>query len=114
MKIYSPCTTRYASRWDHGWKMEDKARFVSVLYSTRIKQGQTGWNCVNWLQEALQGFQNDWKAMGKGVLEWTRVGDRAMEYCRRKKNEHRFDGQGSYDPGKAPTYDLVEGKEMIV
>ena len=35
-----------------------------------------------------------------------RVRDGAMNYCQRKKDQHRFDGQGSYD--------LIEGKETIV
>ncbi|KAF7509587.1 hypothetical protein GJ744_007625 [Endocarpon pusillum] len=52
--------------------------------------------------------------MGTSVLEWESVRDEAMKYCQRKQDQHRFDGQGLYDSSKAPTYDLVEGKETIV
>jgi len=36
-----------------------------------------------------------------------------MEYCQKKKDQHRFDALGDFDTGKAPTYDLIEGKEAI-
>ncbi|OAL52616.1 hypothetical protein IQ07DRAFT_620193 [Pyrenochaeta sp. DS3sAY3a] len=71
-------------------KVEDRNRCVA------------GWNCVGWVQEALQS-----------VTEWTEVRIAAMEYCSRKKDEHRFDGQGTYDMTKAPRYDLVERTEKI-
>lgn len=95
-------------------KVEDKARLVSVLRNTPIRQGQPGWNCVIWVKEVLEGLKADGKAMGTSVLEWESVRDEAMKYCQRKQDQHRFDGQGSYDSSKAPTYDLVEGKETIV
>jgi hypothetical protein len=95
-------------------KVEDKVRLVSVLRNTPIRQGQPGWNCVIWVKEVLEGLKADGKAMGTSVLEWESVRDEAMKYCQRKQDQHRFDGQGSYDLNKAPTYDLVEGKEMVV
>lgn len=95
-------------------KVKDKARLVGVLRNTRIRQGQPGWNCVIWVKEVLEGLKADGKAMGTCVLEWERVRDDAIAYCERKKDEHRFDGQGSYDSTKIPTYDLIERKEMVV
>jgi hypothetical protein len=94
-------------------KVEDKARLVHVLRNTPIRQGQPGWNCVIWVKEVLEGLKAGGKAMGTSVLEWERVRDGAMNYCQRKKDQHRFDGQGSYDSSKVPTYDLIEGKETI-
>ena len=94
-------------------KAKDKARLVSVLRNTPTRQGQPGWNCVIWVKEVLEGLKADGKAMGTSVLEWETVRDEAMKYCQRKRDQHRFDGQGSYDSNKAPTYDLVEGKETI-
>jgi hypothetical protein len=94
-------------------KVEKKDRFVSIVRSTPIRQGVVGWNCVGWVQEALQNLEADGKALGTSVTDWTKVRDAAMEYCQRKKDEHRFDGQGHYDMTKAPTYDLVERKERI-
>lgn len=94
-------------------KVEKKDRFISIVRNTPIRQGVAGWNCVGWVQEALQGLKADGKVLGTGVTEWTKVKNTAMEYCERKKEEHRFDGQGNYDMTKVPTYDLVEGKEII-
>ncbi len=62
-------------------KVEDKARLVSVLHNTPIRQGQPGWNCVIWVKEVLEGLKADGKAMGISVLEWETVRDEAMKYC---------------------------------
>ncbi|KAF2007406.1 hypothetical protein P154DRAFT_420169 [Amniculicola lignicola CBS 123094] len=94
-------------------KVENKDRFIYIIRNTPIRQGVEGWNCVGWVQEALQSLEADGKALGTGVTEWTKVRNAVMEYCQRKKDEHRFDGQGNYDMTKAPTYDLVERKERI-
>ena len=94
-------------------KIEDRARVLHVLRNTPIRQGQPDWNCVTWVMEVLEGLRADGRAMGTSVLKWARVRDAAMDYCQRKKDQHRFDGQGSYDTSKASTYDLIERKETI-
>ena len=94
-------------------KVRDKARAIGLLRNTPIKQGQPGWNCVVWVKETLEALKADGKAMGTSILDWKSVRDGAMDYCQRKKDEHRFDGRGSSDSSKAPTYDLIEGKETI-
>lgn len=66
------------------------------------------------MKEALEGLKADGKALGTCVIEWNRVRDGAMTYCQRKKDEHRFDGEGNFDMGKAATYNLIEGKETII
>ncbi|GAB1212609.1 hypothetical protein ATERTT37_001753 [Aspergillus terreus] len=48
------------------------------------------------------------------VVEWDKVRSTVMEYCQRKKDQYRFDGQGQFDKDKVPTYDLMERKETIV
>ncbi|KAH9883043.1 hypothetical protein J1614_000410, partial [Plenodomus biglobosus] len=88
-------------------KMENKDRFISM-------QGVAGWNCVGWVQEVLQSLEADGKALGTGVTEWVKARNAAMEYCQRKKEEHRFDGQGNFDMSKVPTYDLIVRKETIL
>jgi hypothetical protein len=46
-------------------------------------------------------------------MEWGAVRDAAMEYCQRKKDQHRFDGKGKFDTSRVSTFDLIEGKETI-
>jgi hypothetical protein len=94
-------------------KVKNKDRLVSVLRNTPIRQDQQGWNCVAWVKEALERLEDDGKAIGTSVTEWEAVRDKAMEYCQQKKDQHRFDGTGNFDMGKAPTYDLIERKELI-
>lgn len=94
-------------------KVEDKNRLTAILRNTPIKQGQPGWNCVWWVKEALERVKDDGKALGTSVLEWEKVKDGAMCFCQKKKDEHRFDGKGNFDMGRAATYDLIEQKETI-
>ncbi|KAF2875932.1 hypothetical protein BDV95DRAFT_485478 [Massariosphaeria phaeospora] len=94
-------------------KVEKKDRLLAAIRNTPVRQGVAEWNCVAWVQEALRNLEVDGRALGTGVTEWTKVRNAAMEYCQRKKDGHRFDGQGDYDMKKVPTYDLVEGKEKM-
>lgn len=95
-------------------KVADGNRLVELLRNTPIRQGQPGWNCVSWVKEALEMLKVDPKALGTSVIEWEKVRSVAMDYCQRKKDQHRFDGQGNFDMRKVPTYDLIERKETIV
>ncbi|KAI9927113.1 hypothetical protein ASPWEDRAFT_298429 [Aspergillus wentii DTO 134E9] len=94
-------------------KVEDRKSLVGILHKTPIRQGEEGWNCVSWVKEALETLQADDKTLGTSVVEWQKVRDEAMEYCQRKKDQHRFDGQGDFDMSKPPTYDLIRRKETI-
>lgn len=52
----------------------------------------------------------DPKDLGTSVVEWEKVRSGAMDYCQRKKDQHRFDGQGNFNMKKVPSYDLIERK----
>ena len=94
-------------------KIVDKECLLSILRNTPIRQGQPGWNCVAWVKEALETLKADNKALGTSVLDWNKVRDVSMGYCQRKKDEHRFDGQGNFDMKKPATYDLLTQKQTI-
>ncbi|RAK96309.1 uncharacterized protein BO80DRAFT_229635 [Aspergillus ibericus CBS 121593] len=95
-------------------KVEDGNRLVQILRTTPIRQDQVGWNCVVWIREALERLKADNTALGTSVIDWETVRNASMAYCQRKKDQHRFDGQGNFDMAKAPTYDLIERKETII
>ena len=84
-----------------------------MLRGTPTRQGDPSWNCVWWVKEALEGLKADGRALGSCVIEWDRVRDGAMTYCQRKKDQHRFDGEGNFDMGKAATYNLMEEKRQF-
>ncbi|KAJ9605999.1 hypothetical protein H2200_009848 [Cladophialophora chaetospira] len=84
-------------------KVEDKGAFLEVQ----------GWNCVQWIKEALETLDKDKKALGRRVADWQTVRNAVMAYCQRKKDGHRFDGQEQHDMSKFPTNDLPEGKEVV-
>ncbi|KAE8149261.1 hypothetical protein BDV25DRAFT_4511 [Aspergillus avenaceus] len=95
-------------------KVEDGNRLVQTLRTTPIRQNQVGWNCVAWVREALEKLKADGRSLGTSVIDWETVRNESMSYCQRKKDQHRFDGHGNFDMAKAPTYDLVERKEIII
>lgn len=89
----------------------DKNRVVDILRNRPIRQGQPGWNCVSWVKEALETLWADPKALGTSVTGWDEVSQGALDYCQRKKDQHRFDGKGSFDmTSSSPLqFDSAEG-----
>lgn len=94
-------------------KVEKKDQLETILRNTPIREDVVGWNCVGWVQEALQRLHANGEVLGTSITEWTVIRDTAMHYCQQKKDEHRFDGQGDFDMTKAATYDLILRKETI-
>ncbi|KAF1993982.1 hypothetical protein P154DRAFT_625054 [Amniculicola lignicola CBS 123094] len=97
-------------------KVADRARLMEAFARTPIRAGNAGyenWNCVSWVQEALSWGAHDGKALGSCQTDWTHVRDTAMWYIAKKAAEHRFDGQGQFDLSKVPTWDAIEGKELV-
>ncbi|ORY68352.1 uncharacterized protein BCR38DRAFT_481834 [Pseudomassariella vexata] len=92
-------------------KIKDRLRLVSILESIQIRASQPGWNCVGWIQEALEILAKDGKALGTSVTDWKTIRDTVLWYVQHKEAEHRFDGRaqpGQFDNTKVPTYDLVD------
>jgi len=94
-------------------KVTNMERLKETLRGVPIVQGDPEWNCVSWVKNALKAFQDDSKALGTCQIDWERVRDAAMDYCQDKKDQHRFDGTRNFDTSKAPTYDLLEEREVI-
>jgi len=97
-------------------KVADRTRLREAFARTPIRAGYAGyesWNCVSWIQEALLWAAHDGKALGSCHTDWKYVRDTAMWYVAKKAAEHRFDGQGQFDSGKVPTWDAIEGKELV-
>jgi hypothetical protein len=94
-------------------KVANMDRLASIVRTIPIQQDKAGWNCVSWVQEALRALKGDGKTLGTSVADWDKVRDAAMSYVQKKKDEHRFDGEGDFDMQKAPTFDLTKGRETI-
>ncbi|VBB78305.1 Putative protein of unknown function [Podospora comata] len=97
-------------------KVKNMVRLEQVLRSVPIRVGQPGWNCVEWVREALSALAGDGKALGTSRIDWQTVRVTAMRYVRQKAAEHRFDGRarpGQFNPRVVPTFDLLAGREVI-
>lgn len=94
-------------------KVARKERLESVLESVPIRADQSGWNCVEWVREAVLGLERDGRALGTCETSWDAIRDTAMRYVEEKRSQHRFDGRGEFDMSKIATWDLLERKETI-
>lgn len=94
-------------------KVAKTGRLITVLRNVPVRQGEPEWNCVAWVKEALQMLKADGKALGTAVIAWDAVRDAAMSYCKRKKDQHRFDGKAEFVTTRIATFDLLGGRETI-
>ena len=94
-------------------KVADENRLAQNLRAIPIRQNLQGWNCVAWVKEALESLNADATALCTRV-DWETMRTETMEYCQKKTDQNRFDGQGSFDLAKAPTYDSIKRKEIII
>lgn len=54
-----------------------------------------------------------WENIGNRVTSWDHVRDAAINCTQKKKDDHRFDGEGTFDMKKVPTDDLMEKMETV-
>jgi hypothetical protein len=101
-------------------KVASMPRFEEILDSVPVRGNSSqpgyveGWNCIAWVEEALQMLEKDGEAMSKGsVLDWEKVRQLAMWYITKKVEEGRWK---SPLPQKlkdvVPTWDATKGKEI--
>jgi hypothetical protein len=94
-------------------KVLNTDKLAQLLRQIPIRQGEEGWNCVSWVEEALLHVENSKGIVGTSVVDWKIVRDTAMSYCQRKRDEHRFDGSVEFRRDRVPTFDLTQKKETI-
>ncbi|KAE8152095.1 hypothetical protein BDV25DRAFT_151723 [Aspergillus avenaceus] len=95
-------------------KVKDRSQLSETMRAVSIRSGEEGWNCVSWVEEALEKVTAHGKILSSNVAEWETIRNEAMRYCQLKKDEHRFDGKKNYDMSKVPTYDMMQSKEIVV
>lgn len=93
-------------------KVEDTNKLAQLLRQVPIGQRvEGGWNCVAWVREALFRIERLEGVVGTSVLGWEAVREAALSYCRLKRDQHRFDGTGEYDPTQVPSFDMIQMRE---
>ena len=94
-------------------KVKDTDRLRSVLKEVPVVRGDPSWNCVEWVRTALEALEADKGAMGTSQFDWGVIRETAMKYCREKRDAGRFQSGTAYDTSRPPTFDLLEGKELL-
>ena len=97
-------------------KIRDKRRVLATLKEIPMRPERPGWNCVEWLMEALEALGVDGRALGTSVTDWRTIRDSVMAYVNQKHTQHRFDGKarpGQFDTTRVSTYDLLDGVEIF-
>ncbi|KAI1132423.1 hypothetical protein F5Y10DRAFT_231126 [Nemania abortiva] len=91
----------------------DMGRLRSILAAIPVRPDVPNWNCVGWVQEAVEAVLRDSEALNTSVQSWEAVKDKALWYIQKKTVEHRFDGRGDFSGQTAATWDMIEDKEVI-
>ncbi|POR34472.1 Uncharacterized protein TPAR_05321 [Tolypocladium paradoxum] len=94
-------------------KIKDMERLQSIFQRIPLRPDVPGWNCIEWAKEAFETALRDGQALGTSASDWGSVRDTAMRYAGEKKSAHRFDGKGDFDISKPPTWDMLDGRELI-
>jgi len=89
-------------------KLEEVVRAVPIV------QNDKSWTCRIWVRNAMASLAAEAGVLGRSVTDWPTIESSAKQYARKKKDQHRFDGEGDWDMSKVPTWDLIENKETIV
>jgi hypothetical protein len=55
-------------------------RLAEMIHGTSVQQGNAGWNCVSWAQQALQALKFNGHTLGTSVVDWKIVRDAVMRY----------------------------------
>lgn len=92
-------------------KVKNKGRLETLFQSTPIRSNVDGWNCVEWVKEALESAGQDREALGTSITRWQSVRDTAMWYVESKHKAGRFGEH--YNAKEAPTWDMLGGSELI-
>ncbi|KAK2756211.1 hypothetical protein FQN54_005619 [Arachnomyces sp. PD_36] len=94
-------------------KIVKSERMQQILRGVPIVQNDANWTCRIWVRDALASLAADEGVLGTSITLWATVENTAKQYVRRKKDQHRFDGQVQWDMEKVPTWDLIENKETV-
>lgn len=94
-------------------KVTNKQRIENILRDVPVVQGDDAWNCVVWVQKALEAIHDDGKAVGTSQLDWRTVRDVAMKYVKDKQDQRRFESGSGFDMTKPATFDLLAGHEVV-
>jgi hypothetical protein len=93
-------------------KVEKKDVLADTIKGVQIRNEDPEWNCVIWVKEALEALLLA-GALGTNNAAWAKVRETVMWYMEKKKEEHRYDGQGGFDMDKPATFDMLKDKETI-
>lgn len=94
-------------------KVLDGSRLASVLEKVPLVQQDPRWTCRIWVRDAIAALEADGKCLGTRMTDWQKLEDASNAYVARKRQQKRYDGSGTWQPGAVPTYDLLEEKEVV-
>lgn len=90
-------------------KIKDEKRLVEILRGTPVGRDDPGWRSRTWVSEVLKRLAEDGTVVGTSWLEWEDIERLARQYVVKKAAAGRYEGAKEL----APTWSLVDGKEMV-
>ncbi|KAL2022381.1 hypothetical protein VTK56DRAFT_5448 [Thermocarpiscus australiensis] len=93
-------------------KLTDEERLVQILRTTPVVQNDPSFRCRTWVADALARIKADGKAVGTSQLDWDKIEPLARDYVAKKIEAGRY-GSGANMALPRPTWDMIEGKELV-
>ncbi|KAK2594673.1 hypothetical protein QQS21_007649 [Conoideocrella luteorostrata] len=95
-------------------KVSNIHRLERALQKVPLCPDKEGWNCVEWVREAIQLASRERGALGPTITDWSAIRDKTMWYVDQKKAAHRYDGLGlRADLARTATWDMLVDRELI-
>lgn len=84
-----------------------------IFADTPVVQNDPMFNCVVWVQEALERLSRDEIGGKKLKFGWDKIQNTALEYVNEKKRQSRFETGWKGDASRVATLDMTSGREVF-
>ena len=96
-------------------KIKKPESLASSLRSVPIVQNDPGWTCISWVRDALSRLDTDGILTSGKIAAWDEVERQCRHYVAEKHAQGRWkaSGAGAQIAGSIPTWDMLQGHELI-
>jgi hypothetical protein len=84
-----------------------------IFEDSPVIQNDPVFNCVVWVQEALERLSRDEIGGKKIKFGWDEIQNAALEYVNEKKRQGRFETGWKGDTSRVATFDMASGREVF-
>jgi len=94
-------------------KVLNRTQLERTIAGGQLVQDDPSWTCRIWVREALANLEADGKSIGTHVSGWDKIEGFCKQYTDKKVASGRFRSEYTGAKSKAPTFDMMEGRELF-